>query len=787
MDRLRSTHPEAAQAIAVAAICCMALALRIGFSYDEVFRSGWTGFQGFDAWYHMRLIENTVQHMPHRIAFDPYTYAPHGAAPFFHPLFDWLVAGAAWLVGLGSPTEAQVEAVAAFAPAVLSVPVVLAVYFVGRRLFNKWIGLLAGALLAVLPGAFLHRTLLGFTDHHVAEVLFSTLTLLFLVKGLEETRGLDVRRMIAGRITWRAAVRQLRFPLLAGAALGLYLLAWVGGLLLIFLLSLYFAVQFVADHLRGQNTGPLVVVGLAVFGVAGILALPLYDSSAYAGMYRVALPVALGLPVAQGALSGWLVHRGVRRYWYPIGIGCLGVTALGALYAASPSFVSSALSQFRIFSPTGHLITETYSLLFPGGEFSLQPAWEDFTTSFFISLIGIGVLGYSVLRTWERGRTLFLVWSLVMLAATVGQLRFGYYYSVNAALLTGFLSWKALRWAAAAAQGAARRAGSRTQSARNTRRAMRKEQRQESQRTKMRVGAAVVVVFAVAFFPNLARARDVADQKLAMTEGWHDALVWLRENTPEPFEDPGYYYDLYEPPAPGSAYDYPESAYSVACWWDYGHWVTRVARRIPIANPFQQGAETAARLFLLQDPDDYDEKLAELGSRYIVLSHKLVQSKFHTIPQWAGQPLDKYRTAAYYEVGKRTGPAAMLYHPAYFRSMLVRLFTFDGRAATAPSQLFLVRYSHTTVSHGRRFNEVADLRQFDSYEEARGYMDAHEGEGWRLASDDPLSSPVPLEPLKGYELVYESNTRVPLGPGDTPVPEVKVFKYSPPDGEENHL
>ncbi|GAI14766.1 unnamed protein product, partial [marine sediment metagenome] len=55
-------------------------------------------------------------------------------------------------------------------------------------------------------------------------------------------------------------------------------------------------------------------------------------------------------------------------------------------------------------------------------------------------------------------------------------------------------------------------------------------------------------------------------------------------------------HELYEAPPQGQKYEYPESSYSVMSWWDYGHWITRIAHRIPISNPFQQGASLSAAL-----------------------------------------------------------------------------------------------------------------------------------------------------------------------------------------------
>src|SRR5450756_1814058 len=54
----------------------IALFLRAYPPQGSVFGSGWTKFSEVDPWYHVRLIENLVQHFPHRIVFDPYTFYP---------------------------------------------------------------------------------------------------------------------------------------------------------------------------------------------------------------------------------------------------------------------------------------------------------------------------------------------------------------------------------------------------------------------------------------------------------------------------------------------------------------------------------------------------------------------------------------------------------------------------------------------------------------------------------------------------------------------------------------
>ncbi|MFC2039268.1 STT3 domain-containing protein [Chloroflexota bacterium] len=80
--------------VALVLIFGLALLLRIWLPYDKVFlEGGWVHFQGTDAWYNMRLVENTVAHFPSRISVDPFTTYPYGHNVFFAPFFDWLLSG----------------------------------------------------------------------------------------------------------------------------------------------------------------------------------------------------------------------------------------------------------------------------------------------------------------------------------------------------------------------------------------------------------------------------------------------------------------------------------------------------------------------------------------------------------------------------------------------------------------------------------------------------------------------------------------------------------------------
>jgi asparagine N-glycosylation enzyme membrane subunit Stt3 len=82
----------------------IAFAARVGLTYHAVFGHDTIRFIESDAWYHMRLVDATVRQFPSRLWFDPYGVHPTGEPVDAGPFFDWIVAGSAVALGLGSPS-----------------------------------------------------------------------------------------------------------------------------------------------------------------------------------------------------------------------------------------------------------------------------------------------------------------------------------------------------------------------------------------------------------------------------------------------------------------------------------------------------------------------------------------------------------------------------------------------------------------------------------------------------------------------------------------------------------
>ncbi len=841
----------------------IALYLRVYLPYHQVFSGEWIRFTSVDAYYHLRLVDNLVHNFPQLINFDPYFIYPTGVYIDNIHFFDWLLAGIIWVIGLGAPTQHTIDVVASYFPAILATLTVIPVYFIGKELFGRLAGVISAGLIAILPGEFLGRSILGFTDHHIAETLFSATAMMFLILAIKASRerGLSFDRL------WQRDWAMLRKPavlsLCAGLSLGIYLVTWAGGLLFVFIIAVYFVVQFIIDYLRHQSTdylGPVCgitfLAGLIIYVIFSRSALPLV-SLVIASLIPVVLKAML---VLLNTASRKIAAKESRPAHYPLALLGLGAVGLVIFYAASPSFFREVLNNFSIFTWSGsRTILEMQPFLAPQGEFTVRIAWGNFTTSFFLlpacpqlptwlhwipglSLISLGILLYSVIKHGNAEKSLFLVWSLIILAATLGQRRFAYYFAVNVALLSGYLLWLSVKlnnenhpnarylntvfsiamiiflvffsnlhpllvafsvallivyllWQLWRIIGPWLSETSKTTAREKTK--PKKIQRAGFHLTTrhVNVALAVIITFFLAFFPNIDPAVTTAARAhFAPDTAWLESLSWLKENTPEPFGTPDSYYQLYEPPPPDEQYEYPDSAYAVMAWVDYGYWITRVAHR-PVNLTPGPGGVYVAKLFLSQDEDSSQEikwhtkrgkewveemipekEIAQkLGSAYIIMDHQMVTSKYWALVSWAEKEMTDFFDTYFLPQEQGTLKPITLFHPEYYRSLVVRLYNFDGQAVT-PALSVVISYEEKPVEQGGSIKLITDVQSFPSYEEATDYVSSQESGNYRIVGDNPFISPVPLEELKHYKLIHGSEVMIELLEGGY-LPAVKIFEY----------
>jgi len=782
--------------ISLLIICIISLYIRIALPYEQVFVNGTVWFKGTDAWYHMRLVDNLLHHFPHRISFDPYICYPYGAMVSWPPFFDWFIASLSWLIGLGSPSQHTIDIVGAYTPSILGTMTIIPVYFIGKELFNRWVGTIAAALIAILPGEFLNRSLLGFTDHHVAESLLTTVSMLFLILAYKKARERNLSFNHLLNKNWAVITKPLLYTSLAGIFLGIYLLTWIGGLLFVFTISACLLLQFIVDHLRHKSTDYLCIIGSSFFLIAFIISSPYLSKDGLNTSNNIPLFIAIAAPLILSSIANFMSNRTIKPVYYvPTIFGLAGIS-LAIFHAINPSLLHSMLSKFGIFAPSGASLTilEAHPLLFPFGHFTLQIAWLNFTTAFFISFISLGCLIHHDIKAESADKTFFLIWSIIMLLAVLGQRRFSYYYAINASLLTGYFSWRILESAGLQKLLTKPKQTLGSHIIKKKRREKKKIQtRQKSflhpRVTWIKVIGAGVAIFFLIIFPNIGLpgikphtkvcglpiklTQPIALQQNIIDESWYSSLLWLKENTPEPFQNPNSYYELYKAPLPGEHYKYPESAYAVMSWWDYSHWIIRISHRIPNSSAAGQiNAAEAGRFFTAQNETSANQIADKMRSQYIIIDHAMPTTKFYAMPRWAGSSEDEF-FGTYYrqnEAGKLE--SVTLFYPAYYRSTVTRLYNFDGQAVEPKNSTLVVFYKEHLVQEGVSYREIVSSSFFPSYKEAEIYISKQESGNYRIVGTDQFISPVPLEKMMHYKLVYASPQK---WHGKA---AVKIFEYS---------
>jgi len=775
----------------------VALCLRICLPYDQVFTGDWIKFSSADAYYHMRIVDNLVHNFPHLISFDPYMIFPGLTGMDHIHFFDWLLAGIIWVVSLGAPTQHTIDVVGIYFPAVLAALTVIPVYFIGKELFNRWAGVISAGLIALLPGEFLGRSIIGFTDYDVAGTLVTTVTVLFLILAIKVARQRQLTFNHFKHGDWAIITKPLVYSLLAGIFLGIYLFTWPGALLFVLIIFIYFVIQFIIDHLRCQATDYLCIVGVILFLVAILMFVP----AAHQGVAAASLVIALLIPLVFSGISRLLTSRQIKPAYYPLTVVILGLAGFFIFRIINPALFNSMVATFGIISPGGDIAVTTLEVQ----PLTFSLAWGNFTTGFVLSLISLVILIYLVIKRGNAEKSLLIVWSLVILVIALMQRRFAGYLAVNVALLTGYLStliFFIIRSITAYLRGEPGKYISHqilefpdigkliVTPTDTTPKRVEGEKAKPKQRYQggvpgttrhISMALSIIVVFLLVFLPNIKTAIDTAKEaRFAPSDAWCQSLSWLKANTDDPFGDPDFYYELYQAPA-------PQPTDTVLAWWDYGYWITRIAHRVPNTNPSQGGANRVAAFLLSQDEDSAENIGGPMLTKYVIvdydtaiMEHEMVggelkvTGKFWAVATRAGREPTEFFDL-YYQSREGRREALLLFYPEYYHSLSTRLYNFDGKAVT-PQSSWVISYQERVSQRGEPYKEITGSKEFSSYEEAVAYVSSQESTNYKIVSDHPFVSPVPLDAVNHYQPVYSSES-CKMTRGGGMVPLVKIFEY----------
>ncbi|AUX10233.1 dolichyl-diphosphooligosaccharide--protein glycosyltransferase [Halalkaliarchaeum desulfuricum] len=807
-------------------------------AYDNFIVGGDVYFRGNDPWYHYRETMYAVENYPNTLPFDPWTGFPYGRlVGQFGTLYDQITATIILLVGLGSPTEAEALRVMLVMSPLFGAAAAIPAYLICRRFAGRVASLVGILVLALLPGTFLSYTNVGFYDHHAGEVFFMAAAVIgLLVAFAVAEREKPVWELVLDRDV-EALRNPAKWAALAGVLVALYMYTWQPGVLLVGITGVFVVLKMTSDVVHGDSPEPAAFAAAVSMGVTGLLMVIPLDQFTFGVTDYSLTQVFLPLAVAGGAiflafLARQWEQRDIQPLAYPaatFGLIGLSVAVFALVLPDAWSTIEtnllrtvgfSAGAETRTIGEAQPFLAE--SVLQQRGVTPVERIIDEYGLAFFVAALGAITLlakpliksedtndtGYTVAGMAIIGTILLLpaipaaigsvvgmAWQLVGLLIAAGVI-VGAFYRVEYGVEETFL----VVWAAFIASAA-------------------------FTQTRFNYYLAIVVVVLTAYFlqellvridlaePSLADLKNVKGWQVmvvgtvvvlllvplvavatpawaagagtgpgAVTQ-WDDSLDWMSEETPHPGELEGYdnrmeYYGTYERPADGD-FDYPDGAYGVQSWWDYGHWITAIGERIPNANPFQQHATEAANFLLAPSEDDARDVLARQSdegenTRYVMVDYQMTTpgSKFGAPIVWYDEDPDLEQEDFYFTMwqqiqeGPQEGgaqPVGYIQDQRYYESLMVRLYEYHGSAKDPrPIVVQWEEQTYTNVETGEEI-EVKQMPtgdeefvlEFDTMEEAEAYVE--ENDNAQIGGVGPHPSErVPA--LQHYRLVKASQS-----------------------------
>ncbi|MFC7134015.1 MULTISPECIES: oligosaccharyl transferase, archaeosortase A system-associated [Salinibaculum] len=637
-------------------------------------------FRSNDPWYHYRSTKYVVEHFPETMPFDAWTYFSFGTSQSqFGTIFDQILATIALIVGLGNPSDHTVRLVVLFGPALFGTAIIVPAYFIGRRLGGRFAGVIAAGVIALAPDGLLARSVVGFSDHQVAEALFQGIAVLGVLVALYVAqRERPVYELVADR-EFEAIRRPLGWSILAGVGIGAYLWVWPPGVLLLGILGVFFVIHLSIQAVKGESPEHTALVGFVSLTTAGLLQLSTVNTLEISATSRSLLQPGLAFAVAAGCLfMAWFFRqweaRDLSRYGYPGAIALILVASAAFTALVLPDIFSYFVNQvLRVVgfqtSPTAGTVGEAQPLENPQALFS----W--YRLAIFTAIAGVGIVLY---RQYTRdhpaaGELLVAILFVFMLAATFTQSRFSYYLAIPVAALTALTVGTVMQYVGRVDDFL----------------------QVEAYQVMVVFAVLLVTIAPLAWGGPAMIAADNRAQPGGVV-GWNDGLDFLSDNTPvegqyaNPDGEPMELYGVFDRT---DDYNYSAGDYGVMSWWDYGHWITAQGERIPNANPFQQGAGDAALYLTSQNETAANDVLADIDeedakTRYVMIDWKMaetetgVNGKFFAPARFNPDTIrsDFYsRVASVAENGGLQTRGIWQKQP-YYNSTLTRLYRYHGSA-----------------------------------------------------------------------------------------------------------
>ena len=327
-----------------------------------------------DPLYNLRQIEQMTRNFPGYGWFEAMTLFPTGETVHWGPLF--ILISTSFTMMMGAVTRPEIIKYALMVPPIMAAIMVPLVFLLVRKISDWKCAIFASALIAVIGGQYFFRSLFGYLDHHIAEVLFGTLFIFAYIYcmmwGKEHPVDISKRETL---------VRPIILAFLAGVAYILGLFTMPTMILFALIIGVFTVIQFIWDFYRKQSSDYLLVTNIVTFGFATVafFIVGIQTEGLQLNFYTIAHPITYIIFIL-GTIFLYLLSRylkGKKAYIYPFGIMAIGIVSIAVLAAVAPQIYNYFISGLiDFFGQSSYYLT-----IQEARSWTLAEAWETFNYS----------------------------------------------------------------------------------------------------------------------------------------------------------------------------------------------------------------------------------------------------------------------------------------------------------------------------------------------------------------------------------------------------------------------
>ncbi|MGA2911998.1 MAG: oligosaccharyl transferase, archaeosortase A system-associated [Methanoregula sp.] len=728
-----------------------------------------------DIWYNFRQIELMIHNYPVYSWFDPMTAYPTGKSIDWGPFLPFLAASLSLITGMTERPDMMF--LASWLIPVFGALMVPVTYFIGKLLRDWKTGITAAGLITVASIPYFYTSSFGNVDHHILEAFFGALfcllylqTLLYAKKNSPSVKNKRIFITFFGLSVVTAIVFFTGF-------LNMPTMVLFG-----FIVAIYTLLQFIRDTWENKLETGLALTNIAVFtpvilfmAIFGIKQ-PGMSPGQYSIVHIIFILLIIGETLILYILSKQLIRN---KKFYIISVVAIGT---GLLIAMDIISKETFVLIFTLFGQPADIATITESQ-----PWSLPLAFASLNITLILGIIGFAIIIYHLYIKKRPEHLFFAIWSVIIFALTVQHLRFEYYFALNVVLLSSVCIVTALETGLAdvgiSLRGLSIPSGGRflptgqpDNKIQEEKPVLKKHAKYPEKPSKKRkelsspqklknkqiFGSVVVIVIlgATIISVGLSVRNDIeysSNPVLLIDKNWIETAEWLNNQTPDPGVD---YYGVHQ----NDTFEYPGSAYGILSWWDFGHYITFIGKRIPVTNPFQDhltGPAGAAAFFMADSEADATGILQEMGARYVITDTSLATDQFGDLITWNNSTSNIYPYMMSFFFADPNSKNQLIQFNGergpYFRTMITRLHNFDGSMQTPRNITYLEYYEENR--NGWLYPMVTTTKYLnvsDTDNAIKKFESQHQGNAQAILVGQYLEPLERVPALQHFRLVHES-------------------------------